>query len=157
MIRNIPTRYKKVLYRSRLEARWAVFFDELGIKHIYEHEGFNLANGEYYLPDFYLPYYGIYCEVKPTLSELELNKSTFVNFTKTSNWLLMLVGIPNVNTTILFQKHDSILVVPFVNLIKENYGNYWSSPYDFGSNQDRFKEYNLFKNAIEVAEKYNFY
>jgi hypothetical protein len=28
----IPTRYKGYHFRSRLEARWAVFFDALGIK-----------------------------------------------------------------------------------------------------------------------------
>lgn len=62
MIQAIQTRYKGHRFRSRLEARWAVFFDAAGIKWIYEQEGF-LINGKPYLPDFYLPDYG-YFEVK---------------------------------------------------------------------------------------------
>jgi hypothetical protein len=55
---NIPaieTAYKGYRFRSRLEARWAVFFDALGIAWEYEKEGYKLPNKEYYLPDFYLP------------------------------------------------------------------------------------------------------
>lgn len=55
MINAINTVYKGYRFRSRLEARWAVFFDALGVKYEYEQEGYNL-NGIYYLPDFWLPY-----------------------------------------------------------------------------------------------------
>lgn len=51
----IPTRYAGCHFRSRLEARWAVFFDALGIRWVYEPEGFVGAYGEQYLPDFHLP------------------------------------------------------------------------------------------------------
>src|SRR5262249_22063830 len=51
-------------FRSRLEARWAVFFKELGIAYAYEHQGFDLA-GEWYLPDFWLPRAKAFVEVKP--------------------------------------------------------------------------------------------
>lgn len=54
-IKPIETIYKGYRFRSRLEARWAVFFDNMGIKWLYEHEGYVLENGEYYLPDFFLP------------------------------------------------------------------------------------------------------
>lgn len=66
-IQPIPTVYKDCLFRSRLEARWAVFFDELGLKWEYEPEGFQLSNGIWYLPDFWLPDFsgGVWCEVKP--------------------------------------------------------------------------------------------
>lgn len=65
-IKPIETEYKGYKFRSRLEARWAVFFDALGIKWEYESEGFKF-NGKTYLPDFYLPTFdgGLYCEVKP--------------------------------------------------------------------------------------------
>lgn len=67
-IRAIPTIYSGVKFRSRLEARWAVAFDALGIAWEYEPEGFDLPSGERYLPDFWLPTFdgGIYAEVKPT-------------------------------------------------------------------------------------------
>ena len=54
-IKAIETRYKGYRFRSRLEARWAVFFDALGIKWEYEPEGFDF-DGERYLPDFFLPF-----------------------------------------------------------------------------------------------------
>jgi len=51
-MKAIETKYKGYRFRSRLEARWAVFFDALGISWEYETEGFELSTGEYYLPDF---------------------------------------------------------------------------------------------------------
>lgn len=63
----IETEYKGYRFRSRLEARWAVFFDELGIKYEYEPEGYDLGEHGWYLPDFWLPTFdgGMFCEVKP--------------------------------------------------------------------------------------------
>lgn len=49
----IPTRYAGCHFRSRLEARWAVFFDELGVRWDYEAEGYSTPAGPY-LPDFLL-------------------------------------------------------------------------------------------------------
>ena len=54
MLRAIETEYKGYRFRSRLEARWAVFFDACGVKWEYEPEGFVLQNGQQYLPDFLL-------------------------------------------------------------------------------------------------------
>ena len=56
--RAIETRYKGYRFRSRLEARWAVFFDSLGLKWEYEPEGFELEGGVRYLPDFKVQYPG---------------------------------------------------------------------------------------------------
>jgi hypothetical protein len=80
MIRALETRYKGYRFRSRLEARWAVFFDALGLDWQYEPEGYDLSGVEvdrcrpveltgrdaFYLPDFLLfsPYSWV--EVKPT-------------------------------------------------------------------------------------------
>lgn len=63
-IKPIETVYNGYRFRSRLEARWAVFFDTAYILYQYEPEGFDLR-GEYYLPDFYLPDFEIYVEIKP--------------------------------------------------------------------------------------------
>ena len=54
-IRAIETSYDGYRFRSRLEARWAVFFNAAGIEYQYEPEGFILEDGSWYLPDFYLP------------------------------------------------------------------------------------------------------
>lgn len=48
-IAAIPTEYRGIRYRSRLEARWAAFFDELGWSHTYE--PFDLGR---WSPDFLL-------------------------------------------------------------------------------------------------------
>ena len=40
----IQTEYKGYLFRSRLEARWAVFFDACGVDWEYEPEGYDLGN-----------------------------------------------------------------------------------------------------------------
>jgi len=64
-IKPIETAYNGYLFRSRLEARWAVFFDELGIKYEYEPEGFDLGEHGWYLPDFWLPENNIWVEIKP--------------------------------------------------------------------------------------------
>ncbi len=47
-----PTSYRGILFRSRLEARWAVFFDALDIGWEYEPETFELDDGHQYTPDF---------------------------------------------------------------------------------------------------------
>jgi hypothetical protein len=63
-IQAIETKYKGYRFRSRLEARWAVFFDALGIEWEYEKEGFTNGEGDYYLPDFFLPKTKTWVEVK---------------------------------------------------------------------------------------------
>lgn len=74
-IKPIETFYNGYRFRSRLEARWAVFFDAAGIAYEYEPEGFELADGTKYLPDFYFSDYDWYGEVKPprdgAVSEIE--------------------------------------------------------------------------------------
>jgi hypothetical protein len=63
-MKAIETRYKGHRFRSRLEARWAVFFDALKIKWTYEPEGFELRDGGRYLPDFFLPTHDLWVEIK---------------------------------------------------------------------------------------------
>ena len=72
-LKPIETFYDGYRFRSRLEARWAVFFNALGIKYEYEPEGYDLGNGLYYLPDFWLKNVGLrglerglWAEIKPT-------------------------------------------------------------------------------------------
>ena len=64
-IKPIETFYNGYHFRSRLEARWAVFFDAAKIKYHYEPEGFVLYDGTQYLPDFYLDDFELYVEIKP--------------------------------------------------------------------------------------------
>lgn len=63
-MKAIETRYAGCHFRSRIEARWAVFFDALGLPWEYEPQGFELPADDYftepayYLPDFFLPNWG---------------------------------------------------------------------------------------------------
>jgi len=65
-LKPIDTEYKGYRFRSRLEARWAVFFDTLQVQFDYEPEGFQVNGSDAYLPDFYLPDLRTYVEIKPT-------------------------------------------------------------------------------------------
>lgn len=52
-IQAIPTTYNRINFRSRAEARWALFFDLVGIKYQYEPE--KCFTGAFrYIPDFIL-------------------------------------------------------------------------------------------------------
>jgi len=66
VIRAIETHWKGYRFRSRLEARWAVFFEAMGLRWDYEPEGFDLGEKGCYLPDFFLPqvHGGVYVEIK---------------------------------------------------------------------------------------------
>lgn len=75
-IKAIPTKYNGYVFRSKLEAQWAVFFDALGIRYEYEPEGFEMSDGTRYLPDFYLPDMdgGLFIEVKGPMKKDDYHK-----------------------------------------------------------------------------------
>lgn len=86
-IKAKPTRYKGIQFRSRLEARWAAFFDKLGWQWEYEPCDFN---GWY--PDFVIFGQGpIYVEVKPVIEFPEdvADKMMKSISTQKSHWLLI--------------------------------------------------------------------
>lgn len=64
-IKPIETKYGGYRFRSRLEARWAVFFDKIGLDWVYEPEGFVVPGYGWYLPDFHLNDIGLWVEIKP--------------------------------------------------------------------------------------------
>jgi hypothetical protein len=70
-VQGTDTDYKGCRFRSRLEARWAVFFDSLGVVWEYESRRIQVTQrltmkGESYeyLPDFWLPDFKTWVEVK---------------------------------------------------------------------------------------------
>src|SRR5690242_2299135 len=72
-MKALATQYAGYLFRSRLEARWAVFFETLHLPYRYESEGYEL-DGICYLPDFWLPEQDCWLEIKgqsPTEVEQE--------------------------------------------------------------------------------------
>lgn len=94
-IRPIETLFSGYRFRSRLEARWATFFDALGIQWEYEKEGYDLGDAGWYLPDFWLPQVKMWAEVKPgPFSEAEKAKAEALA-KATGHDLLRLIGIPS--------------------------------------------------------------
>ena len=97
MIKAIETRWNGYRFRSRLEARWAVFFEDLGTPWEYEPEGFDLGADGLYLPDFYLQDIDAWVEIKPQrLSDAERDKA-FALSSMTNKIVVELNGIPDPN------------------------------------------------------------
>ncbi len=69
MLKAIETSYLGYKFRSRLEAKWAVFLRTAGVEFEYEPEGFETSAGRY-LPDFFLPALGEWLEIKPRIELL---------------------------------------------------------------------------------------
>lgn len=91
-IKPIETRYNGYRFRSRLEARWAVFFDALHIPYQYEVEGYDLA-GRWYLPDFWLPNHHCWVEIKPTGTD-PYNERCMALALATNGRVLNIIGDP---------------------------------------------------------------
>lgn len=107
-IKPIETSYRGYRFRSRLEARWAVFFDAMKIAWEYEREGVKVSsiseNKEWlWLPDFYLPATKTHVEVKGDWNEVPLDYwSMIINsidwggpFADGAQSVLLLGGIPD--------------------------------------------------------------
>lgn len=65
------TYYNGVLFRSKTEAKWARFFDLVRIEYDYEPITVTGWNGYRYKPDFYLPAYDKYAEVKTSVQGIQ--------------------------------------------------------------------------------------
>ena len=96
-IKAIETQYNGYRFRSRLEARWAVFFDLIGLKYEYEIQGFEMDELRY-LPDFYIPSLNRWFEIKEKpLTEDEMMKCEEFCFRKDNRNIKfsILIGAPN--------------------------------------------------------------
>lgn len=110
--RPIETEYRGHRFRSRLEARWALFFDALGVPWEYEPEAFAFE-GERYLPDFRLRVRGargapLWAEVKPPSLEIDADFAKARRFALAglAHEILLLDGPPDFRGYRLFYRHD---------------------------------------------------
>lgn len=113
-IKAIETEYNGYRFRSRLEARWAVFFDAMNLDYLYEPEGFELPGGQYYLPDFWIPMpnhvkgpdSGYWVEIKPTEPEKMEDNLLYSKLSyATGHVVIMLIGQPRQNTKSFCRKY----------------------------------------------------
>jgi hypothetical protein len=104
--RAIETRYNGNKYRSRLEARWAVFMDNLGIEYRYEYEGYDL-DGLWYLPDFWLPALEMWIEVKPgDPSPGDLEKIRRLTMASSESPVVLFMDVPGQHQISVFSVFD---------------------------------------------------
>lgn len=106
-IKAIETVYKGYRFRSRLEARYAVMFDALGLEWEYEPEGFDLGGGVYYLPDFKVKLSGgtsEWFEVKGDTSNISIEECVKIFEFSKHHSLTILDGSPEVT---VYQRYDS--------------------------------------------------
>jgi hypothetical protein len=111
----IPTIFDGIKFRSRLEARWAVFFKKIGIEYEWEPESFGLDETAY-IPDFYLSNFngGVYCEVKIVGGDFS---KAYLFTEKTGLGIWLCEGPPGFRTYEYLKKFDeetieSITVIP---------------------------------------------
>lgn len=144
-IKVINTRYDGHLFRSRVEARWAVFFNELGWQYEYEKEGYDLGNGVWYLPDFYLPELKTWVEVKGEGTSIEDAKKPilFSRLLGDDTFVVVVSGPPTPNQFRCFMGGEECVSVTLSTYIK---AKQWGSPYFggnwWGADMGAFKEAN---------------
>jgi len=92
VIKAIPTTYKGIEFRSKLEAKYAQALDMLGIVWEYEGHGFRFDDGTCYSPDFYMPEIDTYLEVKGVMDEASRHK---VELTASEAHKRIVVGGPD--------------------------------------------------------------
>lgn len=166
----IKVKYKGVQYRSKLEARWAVFFDNYGLRFEYEPTTFRLKSG-LYCPDFYLIDLACYVEVKPLIlltqfldvyqkfsffqSTVYLKPKEYRKIKEFEDSIVLLCGLPLEINFILFNAvdldcWDGFNCYPY-NDPKTGW-RWWSSTklYDY-------PEKSLIVESAEIARYYDFF
>jgi hypothetical protein len=134
-MKPIETVYNGYRFRSRLEARWAVFFDAVGLKYRYEPEGYELSDGTKYLPDFeiygvvgrgrgYEPEKPLYVEVKGIWVKEDIHKCK--QFAEDGNKLYCVGDIPqNENDAIRAWKESDMMLYSASMIDGDSYPIFW--------------------------------
>ena len=109
-MRPLETNYREVVFKSRLEARWAVFFDALDIGWQYEPRTFNCGPLGRYTPDLLLDG-ELFAEVKPEWpTRWEVDKCRAVA-PEAGGEVLLLIGRPDFQHYWTVSKNEERLVV----------------------------------------------
>lgn len=156
-MKAIETEYKGILFRSRLEARWAIFFDAFNLEWVYEPDCFLLSNNQKYTPDFYLPKFDLYIEVKPSLwwQNVDYHANRYKIFEK--DLLILSDDFPSFRVNKLYHTHDGEKIENDVVFIPNHYkyGHFYFTGNDLGSSEDGFDE--EYQNELNKVKQYRFY
>lgn len=93
-IESIPTVYKSRTFRSRTEARWAVFFDYLDLENEYEKQFYEVEPDLRYLPDFWIPSLELWIEIKGQTPSPEEKRKAIGLYKTTQSPVYIFVGKP---------------------------------------------------------------
>ena len=156
-MKAIETEYKDILFRSRLEARWAILFDALELEWVYEPDCFILSNNQKYTPDFYIPKKDLYIEVKPNLwwKNIDYHSKRYEIFEK--DLLILSDDFPSFRVNKLYHTVDGEKFENEVVFIPNHYkyGDFWFSGYDLGSSEDGFNE--EYNDQLKIVKQHRFY
>jgi hypothetical protein len=153
-MKAINTHFDNLYFRSRLEARWAVYFKSLGIEYVYEMEGYNF-DGFNYLPDFYFPKYDFYGEVKHKhFGDVDAEKwDRFV--TNIKKPLIIFDGTPNAKPlkSLFWERKvlSEYITIPFSDLMKPSFGTFF-----YAGGYEDFAQFEPYKSAVSKARKARF-
>lgn len=104
------TVYHGECFRSALEARWAVFFDAIGVVWNYEPATYKLSSG-WYIPDFHIKWAqgdSLWVEVKPGMWDVsDHDRARFSEFDEP---LVILDGVPEPRPYKVWGSEDEVVL-----------------------------------------------
>lgn len=149
-VKPIETHYCGYRFRSRLEARWAVFLDAMQFQWQYEAEGYQLRYG-WYLPDFWLPHVHMFAEVKGCeLSQRELALAKELA-KRIRHCVLMLVGPPDFKSYQAFDPDGRQIAYSFDSTLTDRLAH---APESVSGNVRQFSQ--TYRQAIKAARSARF-
>lgn len=148
IMKGKKTAYKGIIFKSKLEATWAYYFDCIGIEWKYEPRVFRSDTNLWYKPDFFLPQIDLWAEVKcdNDLTQKELAKIKIV-MKQTRQRCILLDGEPRQVTFELFSLDENDNIIRGNDCVVSMYHNYPIT-------EHRFYENSGFKPG-HSAEQYN--
>lgn len=123
----IPTTYNGTEYRSKTEARWAVFFDYMGVTFQYEPGYIQLSNGNRYLPDFFIEEFDAYFEVKPdndVIVTAECTKARQLSIDNPAYRVWLAMGPPAADTSNILVLEEWEVDEPLENILSDTERKY---------------------------------
>ena len=106
-----PTEYNGRQHRSRLEARWSVYFESAGIEFEYEPTAYELPDGKGYLPDFETS--DAIIEIKPDEPSRQEKRKARQVADITGKTVLIYAGMPHNAQVYTFKPGKRVTVGPF--------------------------------------------
>lgn len=169
-MKAIQTQYNGYHFRSRLEARWAVFFEAINLAYLYEPEGFeDEEKNVRYLPDFHFhsglrilgdsePNYNVRVEIKPSLEISDVEREKIATFLKeTDDYILLIGGDPSLKTQMrLLRKDGAVWEVPFVGWTQYSDDSFGLVEVDEDGVSNRPKPTGDLERAFRAAKKARF-